>query len=180
MAYTSQGRDINLDIKRVVGYRHWCNKLWNAIRFAMINLGAEFQPAEALPPTAALPFPCRWILSRLSTTTDAIVRGMEAYEFAAATTVRVPSPPRRPRRTSTASPPSPLQPASHPPRRLAARSPAAPPTQALYEFWQYELCDVFIELMKPVMALDDGAEGAAAAKDATRNTLWICLEAGLR
>ena len=36
-----QGRDINLDIKRVVSYRHWCNKLWNAIRFAMINLGSE-------------------------------------------------------------------------------------------------------------------------------------------
>lgn len=34
-----QGRDINLDIKRVVAYRHWCNKLWNAIRFAMLNLG---------------------------------------------------------------------------------------------------------------------------------------------
>ena len=27
--------------------------------------------------------------------------------------------------------------------------------QAVYNFWQYELCDVFIELMKPVMALDD-------------------------
>jgi valyl-tRNA synthetase len=25
----------------VVSYRHWCNKLWNAIRFAMINLGPE-------------------------------------------------------------------------------------------------------------------------------------------
>lgn len=36
---TAQGRDINLDIKRVVSYRHWCNKLWNAIRFAMLNLG---------------------------------------------------------------------------------------------------------------------------------------------
>jgi valyl-tRNA synthetase len=41
VAYTSQGRDINLDIKRVVAYRHWCNKLWNAIRFAMMNLGPE-------------------------------------------------------------------------------------------------------------------------------------------
>jgi valyl-tRNA synthetase len=31
--------------------------------------------------------------------------------------------------------------------------------QAVYNFWQYELCDVFIELMKPVMALDDAGAG---------------------
>jgi hypothetical protein len=50
----------------------------------------------------------------------------------------------------------------------------------VYNFWQYELCDVFIELMKPVIALDDAAPGAAAAKRATRDTLWVCLETGLR
>ena len=45
-AYTAQGRDINLDIKRVVAYRHWCNKLWNAIKFAMLTLGSDFKPSE--------------------------------------------------------------------------------------------------------------------------------------
>ena len=54
-------------------------------------------------------------------------------------------------------------------------------TQRLYAFWQYDVCDVFIELMKPVMALDDtSSPAAAAAKLATRNTLWTCLESGLR
>lgn len=136
VAYTGQGRDINLDIKRVVSYRYWCNKLWNAIRFAMINLGDAFQPSASLD-VPSLPFACRWVLSRLNGAVAGTVKGMEAYEFGAA-------------------------------------------TQAVYSFWQYDLCDVFIELMKPVMQLDDAAEGTAAAKQATRDTLWVCLETGLR
>ena len=44
-AYTAQGRDINLDVKRVVGYRHFCNKLWNAVKFSVENaLGPDYQP----------------------------------------------------------------------------------------------------------------------------------------
>ena len=72
--HNTQARDINLDIKRVVSYRHWCNKLWNAIRFALLYLPPGFSPlntediAAALPswPTAA-----RWILSRLNVAVEA-------------------------------------------------------------------------------------------------------------
>lgn len=53
-------------------------------------------------------------------------------------------------------------------------------TQRVYSFWQYDLCDVFIELMKPVMAFDDSNPKLAAAKQATRDTLWMCLDTGLR
>jgi len=47
--------------------------------------------------------------------------------------------------------------------------------QAVYSFWQYELCDVFIELIKPVMS-----SGDAATQQATRETLCTCLDVGLR
>ncbi|KAK9820072.1 hypothetical protein WJX72_005790 [[Myrmecia] bisecta] len=137
MSYTSQGGDINLDIKRVVAYRYWCNKLWNAIRFAMRNLGDEFVPSPEAPRARSLPFACRWVLSRLKAAIDATVKGLEGYDFSTS-------------------------------------------TQAVYAFWQYELCDVFIELMKPVMSLPDGVAESNAQKRATRETLWLCLDAGLR
>lgn len=130
VSYTSQGRDINLDIKRVVSYRHWCNKLWNAIRFAMMNLGDDFEPSEVQVET--LPFPSRWILSRLSSTTKSIVQAMYSYDFATATT-------------------------------------------SIYAFWQYELCDIFIELAKPSLYGEDDK-----ARAITRQVLYICLESGLR
>lgn len=53
-------------------------------------------------------------------------------------------------------------------------------TQKLYSFWQYDLCDVYIELMKPVMAMSDDVAEQAAAKRGTRDALWIALDTGLR
>ncbi len=78
---------MNLDIKRVVAYRHWCNKLWNAVRFALINLGDGFQPSADLPSPASLPIACRWILSRLNAATEATVTAFETYSFSAASRV---------------------------------------------------------------------------------------------
>ncbi|KAG2438857.1 hypothetical protein HXX76_005397 [Chlamydomonas incerta] len=138
-AYTAQARDINLDIKRVVAYRHWCNKLWNAIKFAMMNLGEDFAAPEQPLDAAAPGFPpaCRWVLSRLNFAVASTVQSMEAYDFATA-------------------------------------------TQRVYAFWQNEVCDVFIEVMKPVMAFDDADPKAAEVKKLTRQTLWTCLDSGLR
>ena len=48
-------------------------------------------------------------------------------------------------------------------------------TTSVYAFWQYDLCDVFIELVKPVVNGSD-----EAAKKSTRDVLWTALEEGLR
>ena len=52
--------------------------------------------------------------------------------------------------------------------------------QSLYAFWQYEVCDVFIELVKPAVQFKDSGPAAEAEKTAYRETLWLCLDAGLR
>ena len=44
LAYTSFGREINLDILRVDGYKKFCNKIWNATRFALLKLDSGFVP----------------------------------------------------------------------------------------------------------------------------------------
>ncbi|CAF2108849.1 unnamed protein product, partial [Brassica napus] len=60
VSYTAQSDKINLDILRVVGYRQWCNKLWNAVRFALIRLGDGYSPPVAVSPET-MPFSCQWI-----------------------------------------------------------------------------------------------------------------------
>ena len=86
MAYTSQGRDINLDVLRVQGYRFFCNKIWQAVRFTLMQLGKDFKPKNKFQlPAAASPID-RWIVSRLSATVAACNQGMASYNFPQATT----------------------------------------------------------------------------------------------
>jgi valyl-tRNA synthetase len=59
-------RDVNLDVLRVEGYRHFCNKIWNATKFALGNLGESYVPPPVLPARADLTVVDRWILSRLN------------------------------------------------------------------------------------------------------------------
>ncbi len=76
-AFAAQGRDIKMSEKRVEGYRHFINKLWNAARFARMHLN---QP-EALPPAAKLTVPDRWILSRMRTVIDETAAAIDGYRF---------------------------------------------------------------------------------------------------
>lgn len=170
LSYLTQGRDINLDVKRVVSYRHFCNKLWNATKFAMMNLGASFVPTATeshLTSDSGESLVDKWILSRLANAVEQVNSGLKKYEFPSV-------------------------------------------TNAAHTFWLLELCDVYLESIKPVFRAEEVANQAlAAAASATaaagataennnkeeltkaaaqaskaaaaaRNTLYTCLDKGLR
>ena len=72
------GSDIAISEEWAAGSRNFCNKLWNAVRFALIN-GAHVPAASPAP--AAYSVPDRWILSRLSTVIAEVDALFEQFEF---------------------------------------------------------------------------------------------------
>ncbi|MGH8776908.1 MAG: valine--tRNA ligase, partial [Jiangellaceae bacterium] len=74
------GADVPIGEEWVQGSRSFCNKLWNATRFALLN-GAK---VGALPPRAELSDPDRWILSRLHQTVAQVDAYYEDFQFAKA------------------------------------------------------------------------------------------------
>lgn len=134
-AYTAAGRDINLDIMRVEGYRKFCNKLWNATRFALLKLQDGFTPLtleaqDAFQPKTLVE---KWIWHRLNETAKQLNTDMEGRAFMSA-------------------------------------------TAAVYNFWLYDLCDVYIEAIKPMTE----ADADPAVRTSAQNTLYACLDAGLK
>lgn len=119
-AYSGGGRDINLEILRVEGYRKFCNKIFNATKFAMLKLDEAFVPqpcikvnvfVASLPlsrsvdrieqPTGKESLVEKWILHRLNIAAAEINQHLTDRNFMAATI-------------------------------------------SAYNFWLYELCDVYI------------------------------------
>ncbi len=160
-ALASYSRTINFDIKRAEGYKAFCNKLWNAARFVLMNVEAPLRAGEGgadAPgegsggaPAAGISAPSpqllsraergfakpvteaeRWILTRLRQTLAEVEQHFAGYRF-----------------------------------DLLA--------QSLYEFVWNEYCDWFLELSKPALNGDD-ADAAAS----TRHTLLVVLETVLR
>ena len=74
---------INLDVARVVGYREFCNKLWNIVKFALGNFPEGFQPqADGVHSLGEhLSLPDRWILTRLSRLIASTNSDFEGYRF---------------------------------------------------------------------------------------------------
>ncbi len=155
-ALASYSRTINFDIKRAEGYKAFCNKLWNAARFVLMNVADDAPvgatsvaiPSDAgthagleasrlkslpqVPPLTPATEAERWILTRLKQTLSEVEQHFVSYRF----------------------------------DHLA---------QALYEFVWNEYCDWFLELAKPALNGD-----VAAAAASTRHTLLVVLESVLR
>ena len=160
-ALAGPGRDIKFDLARAEGYKNFCNKLWNATRFVLMNV----EGFSLLPPgegarradegsqdtnTASNPNPHpnpspegrgaldpktdaeKWILAQLDRTCAEAAGHFASYRFDLL-------------------------------------------VQTLYEFAWNQFCDWFVELAKPALNGDD-----AAAADSTRHTLLHVLDALLR
>ena len=75
-ALASFGRDIKFDLKRIEGYRNFCNKLWNASRFVLMKLEGETIDTNAKLSTAD-----EWILSRLQDTKTKVEKHLGDYRL---------------------------------------------------------------------------------------------------
>lgn len=81
-SYASLGRSVNFDFKRAEGYRNFCNKIWNATNFVLMNTENQDCGYGA---TAAEPrgysFPDMWIVGRLNQTIGQVTQAYETYRF---------------------------------------------------------------------------------------------------
>jgi len=138
LAYTVQGRDINLDVKRVVGFRNFCNKLWNVIKFAL-NIVDDFSPTADLlgdlMSSGKMAIRDKNMISKLMTAVEKVNDCLDNYRFGDA-------------------------------------------QQAAHSMWMDDLCQVYIELIKPVVY--DKSSDNESARWAAQATLWVCLDVGLR
>eukprot|EP01126_Amoeba_proteus_P055616 TRINITY_DN6920_c0_g1_i6.p1 TRINITY_DN6920_c0_g1~~TRINITY_DN6920_c0_g1_i6.p1 ORF type:complete len:850 (+),score=168.95 TRINITY_DN6920_c0_g1_i6:387-2936(+) len=132
-SYTSQGKDINLDILRVEGYRNFCNKLWQATKLSLTFLGPSYCPRPNNEMDGREYIYSKWILSKLDKCIVEVSNGFVEYDFAKA-------------------------------------------TSALYSFWMYSFCDVYLEVSKTVMFVGNGEVPDAEKQENVRATIHTCLD----
>ncbi|XP_017772804.1 PREDICTED: valine--tRNA ligase [Nicrophorus vespilloides] len=126
------GRDINLDILRVQGYRFFCNKIWNATKFALTYFAKDFKAPEGYELIGKESEMDLWMLSKLASAMFDANEGLNNYDFSLA-------------------------------------------TKSIYNIWLYDLCDVYLEYLKPVFASNN-----SDAIYTAQVTLYRALDIGLR
>ena len=84
-ALTVAGRSIKLSEDRVKGYRNFATKVWNASRFALMNL-ADYDPAREVA-DAELSAPDRWILTKSEQAAADVGAALEAFDFGGAAAI---------------------------------------------------------------------------------------------
>jgi valyl-tRNA synthetase len=127
-AFAAQGRDIKMSEKRVEGYRHFVNKLWNAARFSLMHIKPGHADSE-LDPGSIRYLPDQWILSRLQHVTRTVAEALDDYRFNEA-------------------------------------------AGTLYQFVWHELCDWYLEAIKPVLYDENRIE----ERENTLKVLWRVLK----
>ena len=82
-AMSSPGTDVALDLKRVEGYQAFGNKIWNATRFVLMNLGEDVRPSgpRFRPTSDNLTLMDRWIISRVNGLTREVNRALEDFRY---------------------------------------------------------------------------------------------------
>lgn len=78
-ALANTGRDIKFDLKRVEGYRNFCNKIWNATRFVLMNVEGQEIAQQAQPELWELPE--QWIISRLQQAEAQVHQAFSTYRL---------------------------------------------------------------------------------------------------
>ncbi|KAJ0407694.1 hypothetical protein ATCC90586_001876 [Pythium insidiosum] len=164
-SYLQQGRQINMDVQRVVSHRQFCNKIWNAVRYALPLL--ETDKSNTLVVDGEMSLADRWILSRLANVVQEMNQGLESNHLAVSVS------------------------AFH---RFFVQDLcdvyiefSKPILYAFHRFFVQDLCDVYIEFSKPILYgnrvdIDEfgSLEGLQRRQHAARATLYNCLDLSMR